>query len=440
MAAVSSAQRADDEQAVRLGRESKTHRLTLKGLLEHQSASPTAPAIDFARKEARNSILRLLFICTFSSRAQGADIALWTETTHPLVHLYRSRLSAYEKDFKKAATSAAEDSAPVSEIASFTRKLKAGRHRDDGGASAKGDSGPAQAQKAADYLRLAASFRDFLANEEIFWRELAGRVVRVFRLEEARPHMKALGIPCDEADWSVSASGDSSSASTGMERIAGTQHAQPALLRASQLPENRKRLVEVVHKALIYCGDLARYRELYREDRRGRSEAANGVGLDSEVALGKKGSSRSKGVPRGGKAAIAVATAAARSHKEVSANRDFSRAIACYEQARLLVPDKGNPSNQLAVMATYSGDTFASVHHYYRALCVRHPFETARQNLQVTLKKAFDAWNRTGLLNRLASGDCAAISTDETASVNERAAHIALNAVVLHHFFYSRSQ
>ncbi|CEH12730.1 Nonsense-mediated mRNA decay protein [Ceraceosorus bombacis] len=438
MAAIA-AHQADDEQAVRLGRESKTHRLTLKGLLEHQSASPTAPAIDFARKEARNSILRLLFACTFSSRAQGADVALWTETTHPLVHLYRSRLSAFEKDFKKAAAASAEDAAPTSETSSLTRKFRPSRSRDDGNVKSKSDNGPGQAQKAADYLRLAASFRDFLASEENFWRELAGRVVRVFRLEEARPHMKALGIPSDEAEWSISASGDSSTASTGMERISGTQQAQPALLRASQLPENRKRLVEMVHKALIYCGDLARYRELYREDRRGRADAPTAAPGSADAALGKMGGGRSKGVPRGGKAAIAVATAAARSHKEVSSHRDFSRAITCYEQARLLVPDKGNPSNQLAVMATYSGDTFAAVHHYYRALCVRHPFETARQNLKVTLRKAFDIWNKSGLLERLEAGDLHAVSVDETGPINERFSHASWNAVALHHFFYSRT-
>ena len=48
---------------------------------------------------------------------------------------------------------------------------------------------------------------------------------------------------------------------------------------------------------------------------------------------------------------------------------------------------KGNPSNQLAVLASYAGDDFSSAYQYYRALCVKQEFPTARANLSMTYKK-----------------------------------------------------
>lgn len=48
----------------------------------------------------------------------------------------------------------------------------------------------------------------------------------------------------------------------------------------------------------------------------------------------------------------------------------------------------GNPSNQLAVLASYAGDSLSSAYHYYRALCVKQEFPTARHNLELTFKKS----------------------------------------------------
>lgn len=52
----------------------------------------------------------------------------------------------------------------------------------------------------------------------------------------------------------------------------------------------------------------------------------------------------------------------------------------------------GNPSNQLAVLAQYAADPLSSVYHYYRALCVRSPFATAKANLRITFSKAVARW------------------------------------------------
>ncbi|SGZ26577.1 BQ5605_C024g09944 [Microbotryum silenes-dioicae] len=48
--------------------------------------------------------------------------------------------------------------------------------------------------------------------------------------------------------------------------------------------------------------------------------------------------------------------------------KNYSRASACYTQARLLIPENGNPSNQLAVISGYTHDTLSSTYHYFRAL------------------------------------------------------------------------
>lgn len=56
----------------------------------------------------------------------------------------------------------------------------------------------------------------------------------------------------------------------------------------------------------------------------------------------------------------------------------------------------GNASNQLAVLAIWSGDSFSSVYYCYRALCVKEPFPTAPDNLAKTLHKAVDQ-RRKGL-------------------------------------------
>ena len=52
----------------------------------------------------------------------------------------------------------------------------------------------------------------------------------------------------------------------------------------------------------------------------------------------------------------------------------------------------GNPSNQLAVLAGYEHDSLSTVYHYYRALCVKKAFTTARQNLAPTFAKILTSW------------------------------------------------
>ncbi|CAG8534106.1 12023_t:CDS:10 [Cetraspora pellucida] len=98
----------------------------------------------------------------------------------------------------------------------------------------------------------------------------------------------------------------------------------------------KQKAVLSCHKSLIFLGDLARYRELQTEK------------------------------PR----------------------KNWSIACDYYNHARHLVPESGNPHNQLAVIATYSADEFSAVYHYYRSLVVRCPFLTAKDNISLLFHKA----------------------------------------------------
>src|SRR6202034_4153442 len=127
----------------------------------------------------------------------------------------------------------------------------------------------------------------------------------------------------------------------------------------------------ILSKALVCLGDIARYRELYHEGG-GRPKAGQ------EESVPPKKMSRTK---RGGGVVEVMPRA-----------RNYDKAQQSYEQARLLLPYEGNPSHQLAILASYKKDIFGSLVHYYRALCVRQPYDTAAENLGIVLSKALDLW------------------------------------------------
>jgi hypothetical protein len=65
----------------------------------------------------------------------------------------------------------------------------------------------------------------------------------------------------------------------------------------------------------------------------------------------------------------------------------------------------GNPSNQMAVIATYARDMFTAVYHYYRALACQQPFLTARQNLNKMLQKCLEEWRTKRQADPSSAGD-----------------------------------
>jgi hypothetical protein len=90
-----------------------------------------------------------------------------------------------------------------------------------------------------------------------------------------------------------------------------------------------------LHRCYIFMGDLARYREL---------------------------------------------------HSEQSA-KDFRCAEQHYQDALRILPDQGNPHNQLAVLATYSDAECVAVYCYCRSLLSASPFMTSRENLSLLFEK-----------------------------------------------------
>ncbi|KAJ1596527.1 hypothetical protein NDA11_006062 [Ustilago hordei] len=274
--------------------------------------------IDFARRNLRNTWLNLLFTCTFTREAQSVDGYIWNDTSYSLISAYRSYISSAQKSV-------------------------------DPTVQAPGRRG----KSAQDAARVKSEYRKFLLDEELFWHELVGRLVRLFSLDEARSNLQVLGIDADnDGNTSVSSSLPTDSYASRATRQASEP--DETLSQAALFPAKRTHLITLLHKFLIFCGDLARYREMSSHDH------------ENDL----QGSQKSKGLLK----------------------YDFSRASAFYEQARLILPDQGNPSNQLAVISTYKGDTFGSLYYYYRALCVKTPFAKAKINLEKLLAKPTSAY------------------------------------------------
>lgn len=96
-----------------------------------------------------------------------------------------------------------------------------------------------------------------------------------------------------------------------------------------------KYVLSSLHKNLISQGDMARYSELYKENNK----------------------------------------------------KDYTRAKKLYLHALELIPNNGNPHNQLAVIATYQDDECEAIYRYFRSLAVSKPFSSAKENLRLLFEK-----------------------------------------------------
>ncbi|KAK0484659.1 hypothetical protein IW261DRAFT_1330225 [Armillaria novae-zelandiae] len=214
-----------------------------------------------------------------------------------------------------------------------------------------------------EYRKLVQRFRQFLAEEDKFWAQVVTRYQRSFALDEARPALLALEII--PATGSV----DNDAAPPSSRNHFQFPRADPGESVAPTTPEQREGRLAILSKALVCLGDIARYREQFNEGG-GRSK----IGHDEFPRRGRNrrgGASGGESLPR---------------------PRNYTKARHCYEQARLLVPHDGNPSHQLAILASYQKDSFESLAHYYRALCVRQPYDTAAENMGTVLTKALEQW------------------------------------------------
>jgi hypothetical protein len=217
-------------------------------------------------------------------------------------------------------------------------------------------------------------FRQFLAEEEKFWTQLVVRLRRTFAINEATPALIALGILSETEEVvnqpNVVETADGVSNSGARNHFQFPTEDTSTSLVPTTAADKESRLA-ILTKAVVCLGDIARYRELYNESG-GRAKAGQ---EDNVVA--KRARTR-----RGGQPMVDL----------VPRPRDYHRAQQCYEQARLLMPHDGNPSHQLAIIAFYQKDPFISLLHYYRALCVRQPYDTASENLGSVLTRALDQW------------------------------------------------
>lgn len=224
-----------------------------------------------------------------------------------------------------------------------------------------------------EYRKLMQRFRQFLSDEEKFWTQFVVRYKRSFALHEAHPVLVALNIltPLDDANLpSLPDSGGKNGAS---HQNHGRNHFffPPEESTPAPDPAEHESRLAILSKAIVCLGDIARYRELYNEAG-GRPKAGH---EDGAVPAKRSGRGSRGGIP---------------GFDSIPRARNYDKAIQCYEQARLLVPYEGNSSHQLAILAFYQGDMFNSLFHYYRALCVRQPYDTASENIKKILNKALD--------------------------------------------------
>ena len=269
-------------------------------------------------------------------------------------------------------------------IAAFKQRIALDRATQNNQRQQQEASGPPPKQNpyhgVVEHRKLIQRFKQFLADEERFWRQLILRLFRLFDLHEAREALVVLGL-LDETD-----EGAASVDADGMDGN-GRNHFQfpprdPLLDLSPKTSDEREAKISTLSKALICLGDIARYREQYNESN-GRPRA----GQDDNIPA-RRGRNRRGGPP-----------------EAVARPRNYDKARHCYEQARFLVPHEGNPLHQLAILASYQKDSFSSIIHYYRSLCVRQPYDTASENLGTVLTKSLDLWRQKMAKEKVGTDD-----------------------------------
>ncbi|KAF8688627.1 Telomerase activating protein Est1, partial [Rhizoctonia solani] len=294
----------------------------VKGLVadfrgELKLRDPWDREIDIQFKRIQRKYKDILFGFPFARQAQAVDQSLWSDTSYALIAQYRARID------------------PIR-------------------------ASPPGNKNAVENRKMLQKFLAFLGAEGTFWSGIVSRLVRIHGLTEANGAMVALGMNIVEFEnrESLARQGQIDMAPAALEDNPTPTHPPPS-------HEHRSNKLLVVFRALIYLGDIARYREQY--------------GTHPNKANSEPSTKRSRGGRRGKGGGA-----------EKLNEKPFSKAEAFYVQARLLLPDYGNPFNQLAIVHSYQHDFFGAALNYYRALCVRKPFPTAQDNLIRSLAKCLE--------------------------------------------------
>lgn len=83
---------------------------------------------------------------------------------------------------------------------------------------------------------------------------------------------------------------------------------------------------------------------------------------------------------------------------------NWSPAIGYYDLAGAIHPTSGASHHQLAVIARHGGGHLRVTYHFYRALATEEPYPNARANLELELKKVESAHSKGNLLNGESNG------------------------------------
>ncbi|KAJ7485823.1 hypothetical protein FB451DRAFT_1083325, partial [Mycena latifolia] len=317
---------SDHPAAAVVAREARGIQAELKALLARDVWGNYRDA-DFQRKNLRRRYLNLLLLHPGTREARDAGTHLWMQTSYAFIALYKQRLS-------RAAHSNNHNNSN-------------GNNPTNGNNKGGGSSGVVETRK------LLQRFRQFLADEERFWRALVLRVQRAFGV--SLPSSVSLppelvggaggedeGAPQDRMNhFGFPSAAVPAGTADGREGDAGVK------IDAVQARS-------ILSKALVCLGDIARYREQYKAPPSLPKTAANVSGEKKRLYE-----------PR----------------------PNYTRPRALYLAAHALAPGEGNAAHQLAILAGYESDTLAAVAWYLRALCVRAPFETARENLAGVLAR-----------------------------------------------------
>ena len=286
------------------------------------------------------------------------------QTSYQFISVYKQKIAALDR--KLYASAPAPAPAPAAHSTGQNGQNGREAHAHARRPDANGQGGH------VEYRKLLSRFRQFLAEEYKFYVRLLLRYRSQFGLHEVRSHLVRAEVIKEDAEETMAVSGPSTGAAQNGSDSDG-------LLRFPEEPETtmgvcdlaageRELRLATFAKLLVCLGDLARYREQY-SDKGGRPRAGQEEGPP-------------KRTQRGGKKA--------RNGNDIARARNYHRAQTIYEQARSLAPNDGNASHQLAILAAYQKDTFSCLLNYYRALCVRQPYDTASDNLNTVLKKALD--------------------------------------------------
>ncbi|KAF7345287.1 hypothetical protein MSAN_01905400 [Mycena sanguinolenta] len=344
------------EQAALVAREARSIHGGLKTLLAGDVWANYREA-DFQRKNLRRRYLHLLLLYPNARETRDAGTHLWMQTSYAFIALYKQRLSALS-----AHANATGDSTNPNN-----------NHHNGGNDKKEGN------RKQVETRKLLQRFRQFLADEDRFWRALVGRVQRAYGIV-LPPHFAAnANLPPEllaGAASGLTGGGATASGGTGAEGEDAVEDRMnhfgfPAVPQDGETTEGARvdegTAHSVLSKALVCLGDIARYREQYKFPPKG------------------KGPHNFHGPHGGGK----------KGQMYIEPRPNYTRARALYLAAHALAPAEGNAAHQLAILAGYESDTLASVAWYLRALCVRAPFDTAGENLAGVLSRVSAVERRT---------------------------------------------